>query len=88
MQGTVKGKEGTSVKRREGRTLFDCQKWRKKKSKMKSSGRAFLQTGEVLGRMEGTARFSEARRTQRCVQDSKTNFFLETGYAGTAEQIE
>ena len=30
MQGTVKGKEGTSVKRRQGRTRFDCQKWKKK----------------------------------------------------------
>ena len=26
MQGTVKGKKGTSVKRRQGRTRFDCQK--------------------------------------------------------------
>ena len=51
----------------------------KKMSKMKSSGRAFLQTGVVLGRMEGTAVFSEARRTQRCVQSSKTIFFSKTG---------
>ena len=62
MQGTVKGKEGTSVKRRQGRTRFDCQKW-KKNSKMKILGRVFLQTGGVLGRKEATAVFSEARRT-------------------------
>ena len=73
MQGTLKGKEGTSVKGRQGRTHFDCQKW-KKKAKMKSSGQVFLQTGGVLGRMKGTAVFSDGRRTQRCVQNSKTIF--------------
>ena len=30
VQGIVKGKEGTSVKGRQGRTRFDCQKWKKK----------------------------------------------------------
>ena len=30
VQGTVKGKKGTSVKRRQGRTRFDCQKCKKK----------------------------------------------------------
>ena len=30
MQGTVKGKEGTSLKGRQGRTRFDCPKWKKK----------------------------------------------------------
>ena len=77
MQGTVKGKEGTSVKRRQGRTRFDCQKW--KKLENEKFGRVFLQTGGVLGRKEGTAVFSEARRTQRCVRNSKTNFFSKTG---------
>ena len=48
----------------------------KKKSKIKGSGRVCLQTGGVLGRMEGTAVFSEARRTQRCVQNSKGKKFF------------
>ena len=87
MQGTVRGNDGSSVKGREGRTHFDCQKW-KKKPKMKISGHVFLETGGVLGRVEGTAVVSEARRIQPCVQKCKNKFFSENGYTGTAEQTE
>ena len=53
---------------------------------VKSSGRVFLQTGGLLGRMEGTAVFGGATRTQRCGQNSKVNFVFENGYAGTAQE--
>ena len=32
--------------------------------------------------------FTEARRKQRCVRNSKTNFFLENEYAGTKQETE
>ena len=69
----------------QGATRFDCQKV-KKKSKIKSSGRVFLQTGGLLGRIEGTAVFSGGSGTQRCVQNAKVNFVFENGYAGTAQE--
>ena len=32
--------------------------------------------------------FGGARRTQRCVQNSKENFVFENGYADTAQEIQ
>ena len=75
MHGSGKGKEGTDIKGRQGRTHFECSKSKKKSSKIKSSRRGFLRNGGVLGRMEGTVVFTEARRKQRCVRNSKTIFF-------------
>ena len=76
------------MKVRQGKTRFDCPKSKKKRSKIKSSRRVFLRTGAVLGGTEGTVVFSATRRRQRCVQKSKTSFFLETEYAGTAQATE
>ena len=73
---------------RQGGTHFDCPKLKKKSRKLKDRDAVFLRTGGVLGGTEGTVVFSAARRTQRSVRNCKTNFFVESEYAGTAEATE
>ena len=87
MHGTGKGKEGTNIKGRQGRTPFDCPKSKKKVENKKFAAR-FSPNWWGSGKNGGHRRVQWSEADTAVCSKLKNKFFFETEYTGTAQETE